>query len=229
VPISLRLLTPICFLILSSATFAQPADQHRDYKIEDLTLGAQIQSLGSAYQQYRCGPSGQSKGFTFCQKIRFERDSRGSFNVMISFLHSRDGKVVYIDRYQHPAFLDADDSERTIKEFSSRFGEPSWTTRMPERQARPNGVIAAWGNAILEPIDEAHRQALVDGRGAGGYLVDFLGDLTRSAKERLPIYRFRGLAGFVWVANFDHEGHGIARSTALDASAFNSDLSPNKQ
>jgi hypothetical protein len=223
-----RLLTPICLLTLSSGTVAQPADHRRDYTIEGLTLGSQIQSIRSPYQEYRCGPSEQSPGYTFCQRIRFERDQHGSYNVMNSFLHSRDGIVVYVDRYQRPAFSSASDAVKTIKELSSQFGEPSWTTRMPERAGRPHGVVAVWGETMLEPIDEARLKALADGRSAGlGYLVDFLGDLARSVKEQLPIYRFRGLAGFVWVASFDDEGRGIARSTAVDASAF--DSSPNKR
>jgi len=147
---------------------------------------------------------------------------------MNSFLHSRDGIAVYIDRYQRPAFLNAADAEKTITELSSQFGEPSWRTTMPERPGRPSGVIAVWGETTLEPLNEARLQAVAQGRCAGeGYLIDFLGDLARSAKERLPIYRFRGHAGFVWVASFDQEGRGIARSTAIDASAFDPD-SPNR-
>jgi len=146
---------------------------------------------------------------------------------MNSFLHSRDGVVVYIDRYQRPAFLNMADAEKTIRELSSQFGEPSWTTRMPERPGGLTGVMAVWGGTTVEPLNEARTQAAAEGRSAKGYLVDFLGDLARSAKERLPIYRFRGHAGFVWVASFDQEGRGIARSTAIDASAFDPD-SPNR-
>jgi hypothetical protein len=227
VPRSLRLATFIC-LAWSCGAFAEPAAQQRDYAIEGLALGSQAQAFRSAHQEYRCGPSEQSPGFTFCQRIRFERDQHGSFNVMNSFLHSRDGIAVYIDRYQRPAFLNAGDAEKAIKELSSQFGEPSWRTTMPERPGRPAGVIAVWGETTLEPLNEARLQAVAEGRSTGGgYLIDFLGDLTRSAKERLPIYRFRGGAGFVWVASFDQEGRGIARSTAIDASAFGSD-SPNR-
>ena len=223
-PRSLRLATLNWLLALSCGALAQPAAEHREYTIEGLTLGAQAQAFRSAHPEYRCAPSEQSPRFTFCQRIRFEREQRGSSNVMNSFLQSRDGVVVYIDRYQRPAFLNMDDAEKTIREFSSQFGEPSWRTTMPERPGRPTGVIAVWGETTLEPLDEAPLQAIAQGRSAGrGYLIDFLGDLARSAKERLPIYRFRGHAGFIWVASFDHEGRGIARTTAVDASAFEPD------
>jgi len=225
---SLRFATLNWLLALSCGALAQPAAEHRDFTVEGLTLGSQVQAFRSAHPEYRCAPSEQSPGFTFCQRIRFERDQHGSFNVMNSFLHSRDGIAVYIDRYQRPAFLNAGDTEKTITELSNQFGEASWRTTMPERPGRPSGVIAVWGEATLEPLDEARLQAIAQGRSAGGgYLIDFLGDLARSAKERLPIYRFRGHAGFVWVASFDQEGRGIARSTAIDASAFASD-SPNR-
>ena len=225
-PRSLMLATLICW---SCAALAEPTAQHGDYTIDGLALGSQVQAFRSAHQEYRCAPSEQSPGFTFCQRIRFERDQHGSFNVMSSFLHSRDGIATYIDRYQRPAFLNASDAEKTITELSSQFGAPSWRATMPERPGRSSsGVIAVWGETTLEPLNEARLQAVAQGRSAGeGYLIDFLGDLARSAKERLPIYRFRGRAGFVWVASFDQEGRGIARSTAIDASAFASD-SPNR-
>jgi hypothetical protein len=52
------------------------------------------------------------------------------------------------------------------------------------------------------------------------FLVDFLVDAPRSAKEQLPIWRLSGGAGFVWVAGLDHPSRGFMRMTAVDASAI---------
>jgi hypothetical protein len=54
------------------------------------------------YRQYRCSPSEAFAGLTFCLKIRFERDGHGSYNVMYSLPHTREGTLVYRDRYQRP-------------------------------------------------------------------------------------------------------------------------------
>jgi hypothetical protein len=49
-------------------------------------------------------------------------------------------------------------------------------------------------------------------------LVSFLGDLQRSAKLEVPIYRLIGGPGFLWSANSDREGRGTLRFLAIDAS-----------
>jgi hypothetical protein len=62
--------------------------------------------------------------------------------------------------------------------------------------------------------------SLAEGRSPKkGYLIDFIGNFARSAKEGLPIYRISGGAGFLWLASFDPIGRGILRSAAVDPSA----------
>ena len=51
------------------------------------------------------------------------------------------------------------------------------------------------------------------------YLIDFIGNVARSAKEGLPIYRISGGTGFLWVASFDRNGRGTLRLAAVDLSA----------
>jgi hypothetical protein len=229
-PLALRALMPVSLLVVVSAAFSQTSDPAHEYAIDGVALGSRAQLIGAAYREYRCGSSQQSDGFIYCQKIRFERSSGGSYNVMYSFLHSRDGTVVYVDRYQQPAFLNAREAEQRIEEFSAQFGEAPRTRKQPDQPGRLDGVLVVWGKTVLEPIGNARIQGLAEGRSeTTEYLVDFLGDYVRSAREHLPIYRFRGGAGFVWIASFDRDGRGIVRSTAIDASAFSSDPGANKQ
>jgi hypothetical protein len=91
---------------------------------------------------------------------------------------------------------------------------------MPHRAGFPDGILASWGKVELESLDNDSIKALAEGRRptTKGYLIDFIGDFTRSAKEGLPIYRLSGGAGFVWVASFNQKGRGTLRLTAVDAS-----------
>jgi hypothetical protein len=133
-------------------------------------------------------------------------------------LHSG-GVAVYIDRYLEPAFFGATEAEDDIQRYSRKLGEIARIARMPHRADFPNGILASWGKVELEPLDNDTITVLAEGRDptTNGYLVDFIGDFARSAKERLPIYRISGGAGFVWVASFNQRGRGTLRLTAVDA------------
>jgi hypothetical protein len=90
---------------------------------------------------------------------------------------------------------------------------------MPTREGLPKALIAVWGKIKLEPLDAAEVSRLaVKGKSDQGLLVSFLGDLQRSAKEGVPVYRLTGGAGFLWAATFDREGRGVLRFLTIDAS-----------
>jgi len=95
---------------------------------------------------------------------------------------------------------------------------------MPHRPGL-DGILASWGNAVLEPLDTENRKAFAEGRRLGkGYYIDFIGNFDRSAKEGFPLYRISGGAGFIWAASFDQKGRGTLRLVAVDTSAFYSEL-----
>jgi len=93
---------------------------------------------------------------------------------------------------------------------------------MPHRPGVPNGILASWGKVELEPLDNDDIKALAEGRRPikKGYLIDFIGNFARSAKQGLPVYRLSGGAGFVWVASYGQKGRGTLRFLAVDASAI---------
>src|SRR5262249_7983701 len=79
----------------------------------------------------------------------------------------------------------------------------------------------AWGGIELEALYNHSLRSLAEGTSPKkGLLIDFIGDLTRSAQDGLPVYRIAGSAGFVWVAGFDHKGRGVIRFAAVDASTL---------
>jgi hypothetical protein len=196
------------------------------YAAGGVALGATVQSQSSAYREYKCAPSDQFDGFTWCQKTRKGKERRGKFNATYSILHSGDGVAVYINRYQEPAFFGASEADEDIQRYSRKIGEPPRITRMPHRAGFPNGILASWGKVELEPLDTDSIKALAKGRRpvTKGYFIDFIGNFARSAKEGLPVYRLSGGAGFVWVASYARNGRGTLRLLAVDASAISPQL-----
>jgi hypothetical protein len=190
--------------------------------VSGVVLGSTVQFDSSAFKEYKCTPSDQFDGFTWCQKTRQEKERRGKFISTYSILRSRGGVAVYIDRYLEPAFFGAREADNDIRQHSRDIGGTPRITRMPQLDGFPNGILASWGKVELEPLDNDSIRALAEGRRATtkGYLVDFIGDFARSATDGLPIYRISGGAGFIWVASFDQRGRGTLRLTAVDASAL---------
>jgi hypothetical protein len=96
---------------------------------------------------------------------------------------------------------------------------------MPSR-AGLDATIALWGKVELEPLDSDSMKIVAEGKSPKkGFLIDFIGDFTRSAKEGLPVYRIGGGAGLIWAASYDRDGRGTLRFVAVDASR----ISPNTQ
>ena len=169
------------------------------YSVNGLALGTRVHFDSKAYQEYRCGPSEVFDEFTWCQKRTEEKEKRGSFQASYSILHSRDGTTVYVNRFQEPAYWDDDEVKDDIDRYARKIGEQPKILKMPSRAGFPNGVIATWGNVVLEPVDGESRRILASGKSPKiGVLVDFLGNYERSAKNNLPVYRLAGGPGFVW-------------------------------
>jgi hypothetical protein len=211
---------------------ARPPQQPRSvqiYSVAGLALGSRVQFDSADYREYKCSPSEQFAGYTWCQKTRQEKDRRGSLNVTYSLLHSQDGTVFYVNRFQEPAFFGPNEADAAIRQYSSKIGEKAEIKRLPRQQGRPEGTLATWGKITLEPLDSDSINTLASGKSPKvGYLVDFIGNFARSAKEGLPIYRVSGGAGFLWVASFDQKGRGTLRITAIDPSPPSSSPLPNE-
>jgi hypothetical protein len=238
------MVAPVCLLAGMSTTFAQPNDfrtfgvvqgaiaqagtraapQSRSapvYTVGGLRLGSRVQLDSSDYREYKCSPSEQVAGFTWCQKTRQERDQRGSSNVTYSILHSQDGTVVYVNRFQEPALFAPNDADVAIRRYSANLGEKAQIKRLPPRPGFPAGTLATWGKVSLEILDSESISTLAEGKSPKkGYLIDFIGNFARSAKEGLPVYRIGGGAGFVWAASTDPRGRGTLRFAAIDPSAM---------
>jgi hypothetical protein len=199
-----------------------------EYAVDGLAVGTQLDFASATYREYKCNPSDQFEGLIWCQKSRTEKERRkSSYTVAYSLLRSQDGRISYINRSQEPTFLNSKESELNIERYSRKFGDSPRIMKMPHRSGLPDGVIAVWGRVTLEPLDQESIKTLADGKNPKkGFLIDYLRNFTRSAKEGLPIYRIDGGPGFIWAASFDQKGRGTLRLAAVDVSGFSSSPTP---
>src|ERR1700730_13675219 len=188
--------------------------------LDGLSLGGRVPQ-SNEYQEYQCTPSEQFEGVTWCNKQRVEKEARGSYRSSYTIAHSRDGIIYYLNRSLEPAFFNAGEADADIESLFRKFGGQPSRFSMPRGLAPVDGLIAVWGKVTLESLDPTGVKELAAGRSPRqGILVDFIGNLTDSARRGLPIYRATGGPGFVWAASFNPQGRGTLRFFAVDPSAL---------
>lgn len=198
-----------------------PQGQEPTYSVDGIGIG----ELVDLKKNYSCKSSEQFSGFDWCSATSRVRSARGSFEQKTTLLRSIDGRAYYINRFITPAVFAPNEVDRDIERLTQRFGAKPTILLMPKRAGLPQGIIATWGDLKLKALDNAGREALIEGQSPKqGILVDFLNDFTSSAKERLPIYFLKGGAGYVWIATPSNNGRGKLRFLAADPSAL--DTSP---
>src|SRR5262252_1507871 len=208
-------------VVLAHAALIGNAIAATEYAVDGLAVGTRLNFGSASYREYKCSPSDQFDGLTWCQKTRTDKERRGSYIEAYSLLHSKNGNLSYINRSQEPAFLNPSEAELDIQRYSRKLGESARILKMPHRSGLPDGVIAVWGKITLEPLDQASIKTLAEGKNPRkGFLIDYLRDFTRSAKHGLPIYHIDGGPGFIWAASFNRKGRGSLRSAAVDVSGF---------
>ena len=207
----------LAYVVLAGNAIAAPTE----YAVDGLAVGTQLNFGSASYREYKCNPSDQFDGLTWCQKTRSDKERRGSYIAAYSLLHSQDGNIFYINRSQEPAFFNRKEVEVNLQRYSRKIGASPRIMKMPHRSGLPDGLIAVWGKITLEPLDQGSIKILADGKSPRkGLLIDFLRDFARSAKEGLPIYRIAGGPGFIWAASFDQKGRGTLRLAAVEVSGF---------
>src|SRR5215471_15247572 len=208
-------------VVLAHAALIGNAIAATEYAVDGVAVGTQLNFGSASYREYKCNPSEQFEGLVWCQKKRTDKERRRSYITAYSLLHSEDGNLSYINRSQEPAFFNPSEAELNIQQYSRNLGESARILKMPHRSGLPDGVIAVWGKITLEPLDQESINTLANGKNPRkGFLIDYLRDFTRSAKQGLPIYRIDGGPGFIWAASFDQKGRGTLRLAAVDVSGL---------
>ena len=184
------------------------------YVIDGLTLDQSVRKQPN-FSRYRCEPSA-FPGITECSRGQPPTPPSGG-TPSGKVMHTEDGTAVYLMAALSPVALNDDMVRREIDKLANEFKEqPKRIERLPERPGVPNSVIAVWGNVELRLLrPEDFREGDFDPIWPGIFL-DPLGDMERSAKEGLPIYRVTGGPGYVYSASFDPTGHGHRRTDAVD-------------
>jgi S1-C subfamily serine protease/uncharacterized protein YecT (DUF1311 family) len=200
---------------------SSPSGSQSAYSVDGLALGGKVHFDSKEYRKYGCNPSDQFDGFIWChyETTNQDREGRGKYQVSYTVLHSQDGTAVYINRSQDPAYWDDKEINEDIARYARKVGQQPKIFR-GHSQLSGDITIALWGNVALEPLDSASRGILAKGESPKkGILVDTIANLTRSARDNLPIYRVDGDAGFVWIAS-NQNGRGALRFLAIDPSRF---------
>jgi len=191
------------------------------YAVEGLHLGVRLSKASDEYGKFRCVPSEQFAGHTWCTRQQPGSESRGKFEATYSLLHAADGTIVYVNRFQAPAYWTGNEVDDDIQRQAKKIGTEPNILKLPAHSGPTKGTIATWGKLNLQLLDPTSIAALAEGRSVKkGLLVDYIGDFTRSARAGLPIYQISGGAGFGWIASYDANGRGTLRFFAADASAF---------
>jgi hypothetical protein len=201
---------------LSEAQQVAAPSYNSNFVVDGLALGGDVYPDSAIYKSYRCKPSDDFNGFTWCARSR----PLGRATSSVSILHSSANSVVLITQTITPAFFAAGDIDREVQRLSRGFGQAQILKAGPH-PGLPHAVLAAWGSVTLTLLDEAAMDALRRNEPPHrGLIADFIGDPHKSAQVGLPVYSIGGGPGFLWGASYDDAGKGSLRISAVDASAL---------
>ena len=182
------------------------------YSIGGFTLGELVRRNRN-FGSYQC-ESGVFPGTTECSRAQ-QRNAPSTGATADKVMYAEDGTAVYLMANVASAALGQDAISREIDSLSNTFKEqPKKIERLPARARLPNCVIVTWGDVELRQLrPEDLRES--DPIWPGIFLHP-LGDMERSVKEGLPIYRVTGGPGYVFSTSFDSTGRGYRRYEAVD-------------
>ncbi len=193
------------------------------YVVDGLALSARVSFESAPYRGYQCSQSELFPDLMRCQRTQRQQDwgARRSFDTTDSILHDRDGKAIYINRHVAPWRFDRNEIQAELKAISSKLGERPREMRLPQREGLQAAVIAVWGKIELTQLDADATAILAAGESPRkGLLIDYLGNLRRSAQLGLPVYSINGGAGYLWSASVDRNNRGHIRVLAVDPVAL---------
>jgi hypothetical protein len=195
------------------------------YSVNGLQLGVRLAPNSGAYRDYNCTPSAAFAALTWCSRSAAEKGSYGQKSASYSLLRTADGTIVYANRATDLSSFKPDAAKKELQKLAQRYGAPR-IVDMPHKPKSAQGMIASWGDVVLEPLDASSMSQLALGKSPNkGLIIDFLGNFRRSAQLGLPVYRMTGGAGFVWAASFNPKGAGTLRFAEVNPSALSAPVS----
>ncbi|WP_292533648.1 serine protease [Methylocystis sp.] len=212
-----------CLAIASSPTNAEQygitVSPDQRFSVDGLAVGGSVNPASRAYRSYKCRPSEDYPGFTWCVRNQRKRINGENVSVTTTIVHSADGFVAYINQFIQPAHFTIQEIENELTRLSTRFGSAPQMKKMTDGPGGLMALLAAWNDIDLQPLNRPELNVLAQGGSVhAGVLVDLIGDFHNSARMQLPVYRVAGGKGFVWVGSFDQRGKGKLRFFAMDPS-----------
>ena len=183
------------------------------YSIGGFTLGEPVRRNRN-FGSYQC-ESGVFPGITECSR-RQQQNAGSTSAVPDKIMYAEDGTAVFLLTNVSSVALSDEVIGREIDSLSNAFKEqPKKLERVPARGGLPSAVIVVWGDVELRALRPEDLRGDSDPIWPGIFL-DPLGDMDRSVKAGLPVYRVTGGPGYVYTANMDAAGQGERRYEAVD-------------
>jgi hypothetical protein len=192
-------------MLLSSSAFA--------YDINGISLGSEVSDFSD------CGPSDQWANASWCHHTEAIRNDRGGAAEIGRSRIVRDNTLYYVNFSEDNAAWNPGEISHYLDGLDIHV-DGSRGRRTYIKIPGGDAVIAVWGNLQLVPIDANDRASWAMNQSPGnGIMVDYIGDLAKSAQTGLPIFRVMTGVGYVWTAsNVGSRGH--MRKFAMDADAL---------
>ena len=157
----------------------------RDFIVDGLALGLAVYPESAIYKAYKCHPSEDFAGFTWCTHDHERTGKFGAFTSSVMLLHSSSNRVVFITEGIVPAFFAPGDIDREIARISKGFGQEAMTLTADVKPGLPHAILAAWGDVTLTPLDETALDALRRGEVIHrGLVADFPSAPFRGIRRR---------------------------------------------
>src|SRR5215471_3483123 len=77
-------------VVLAHAALIGNAIAATEYAVDGLAVGTRLNFGSASYREYKCSPSDQFDGLTWCQKTRTDKE-----RPAYSLLHSKNGNLSY--------------------------------------------------------------------------------------------------------------------------------------
>src|SRR5262245_54458795 len=141
-------------------------------------------------------------GLVWCATATgYETAEGGTYTRSFGYNLDTAGRVVYIILTRREFPLAREKFDEALKALGARYGRAPTTLTFQGKTGDGDefsSLVAYWGDIKLARLGEAELRVVAEGRDLGrGHLVDHRQDVRASARQRDPVYRIEGGAGFI--------------------------------
>jgi hypothetical protein len=134
------------------------------YAVDGLAVGGSVAPQSSVYKSYRCQPSDDYPGYTWCNRLQTKRSGSKDVSVSTSIVHGPDNVVGYINQTIKPAAFGRDDIQNELFRLSKRFHSSPKVRNLTESSGNLGATLAIWGGINLQPLGSDDLSTLAQGK-----------------------------------------------------------------